>query len=274
MELHHLTPKAGSCGCFGVDPNHAWARPESAQRESEFLIELTKIEKGASVLDFGCGSGRHSNAFAASGFNVVGVDFSSAMVGAARRNYSAENIEFIEGDCRTVKLDRQFDLGICLYDVIGSLPDDAANEELLRNLAAHIRPGGYVAISVMSYDYTKIHAKNIVTNVDIQDQLLDLPASSTMQNSGEIFNPDYYLLDAKSRVVYRREIFDEGSELPTELIVRDRRYGREEIAALCSSAGLAVLICGFVRAGKFEMAADPQADPTKEVLVVARKSLL
>jgi hypothetical protein len=75
-------------------------------------------------------------------------------------------------------------------------------------------------------------------------------------------------------VVYRRETFDEGAELPVELVVRDRRYDRIEIENICAAAGLDVEICGFVRAGNFGIANEPDTEATKEILVIARKRLI
>ena len=60
---------------------------------------------------------------------------------------------------------------------------------------------GWVAISVMSFDYTNSIAKYIVRNSDIQEQLSSLPVSTIMQDSGEVFNPDYFLLDVRSEFV-------------------------------------------------------------------------
>jgi 2-polyprenyl-3-methyl-5-hydroxy-6-metoxy-1,4-benzoquinol methylase/GNAT superfamily N-acetyltransferase len=253
--------------------NHAWARPKYAKQEIAFILAFTELQN-SSVLDFGCGSGRHSIALAEQGFEVLGVDFSVTAIDRARQETDGKNPEFRVADCQTVKLEQLFDLGLCLYDVIGSFPDDAANQVVLRNLIEHVRPGGYVVLSVMSYDYSLQVAKYTSSNGSIQEKLLSLKASNIMQKTGDVFDPDYFLLDKNAKVAYRREIFDEGVDLPVELIVRDRRYGKDEIRNICTTAGLVVELCGYVRAGDFEIATKPDTEPTREILVIARKQLI
>ena len=181
---------------------HRWARPEHAESEIAFLAEKMGMQHGNSVLDFGCGAGRHVVALAKSGYVAVGVDFSPSSIARAKEIGGITGATYVEADCRTVKLSRVFDFGLCLYDVVGSFPEDESNEKILSNLVAHIKPGGLIALSVMSFDFMNAIAKHKVTMADIQDALLDLPASDTMQTTGNIFDPDFVLLDTRARVSY------------------------------------------------------------------------
>ncbi len=45
--------------------------------EVDFLVNVMELELGASVLDVGCGTGRHSIELARRGYKVTGVDMSS-----------------------------------------------------------------------------------------------------------------------------------------------------------------------------------------------------
>lgn len=258
--------------------HHAWAKPENAEGELDYLLGVIKAEPGARVLDFGCGGGRHSLALAKRGYHVTGVDFSQTALGSARlaaeKEGSPGSVEFIEADCRSVELNKQFNVGICLYDVIGSFPDDESNTHILKKLAQHVVSGGWIVFSVMSFDFIRSRAKYVCNSSNIQMKLDAIKASTLMQSSGEIFNPDCILLDTETHIVYRKEIFDEGSRLPTELIVRDRRYTMGELRRMCTSSGLTVEVCGFVKAGNFSLASENDQTPTKEILVIARKGLI
>src|SRR5205823_3845491 len=99
-----------------------------------------------------------------------------------------------------------------------------------------------------------------------------LPASEVMQETGQIFDPHFYLVDVNSHVVYRKERFDNpGDQLPTELIVRDRRYTPEEIARACTDAGFEVLEHYPVRSGRWDdRSLDETALRAREILVTAR----
>jgi hypothetical protein len=46
---------------------------------------------------------------------------------------------------RDIKLDCEFDAGICLYDVIGSFSDDESNQRILSNLAQQLKSGSHFA---------------------------------------------------------------------------------------------------------------------------------
>jgi len=249
---------------------HNWAKPEYAEREVKFLIQNLNLQKGQSVLDIGCGNGRHSAEFAKEGFSVVGVDSSQNNIEWAKEEYSEP--EFCFGDARNIKLDRSFDIGVCLYDVIGSYVDDESNEKILHNLASHVNPNGYIVVSVMSLEYSLSKSSKRATN-DISDDLLKLIASKDMQQSGEVFGSNV-LIDTKTKITYRKENFDEATSLPEELIVRDRRYDFEDLRKMFSKNKLEILHIGYISAGHFEKVLDHQSQPNKEILVIAKKGLL
>ena len=50
------------------------------KNEVECLMELLDLKEGDSLLDVGCGPGRHSNLFAEKGLNVTGIDISKEFI--------------------------------------------------------------------------------------------------------------------------------------------------------------------------------------------------
>ncbi|MDY0383102.1 class I SAM-dependent methyltransferase [Trichlorobacter sp.] len=72
-----------------------------------------------SVLNLGCGSGRHDRCLAELGYEVTGVDISEEMLTAAR-NAAAVNpgLKYVHGDVRTVQLEKKFDVVISLFHVM------------------------------------------------------------------------------------------------------------------------------------------------------------
>ena len=100
--------------------DHAWGRHAAA--EIDFLLNKCGDTKPASVLDFGCGRGRHVLELASRGIDATGVDYIDSFVSAARQQAIDDRLphaSFEAADCRRTKLAREFDAGICLYDVIG-----------------------------------------------------------------------------------------------------------------------------------------------------------
>ena len=200
---------------------------EKTQYEVEYILQKCSVPKSSVVLDFGCGNGRHARALADKGMHVVGIDFS-------KKNKSNQKqdslVEFVNGDCRNYKHDSRADMIVCLYDVIGSFPEDKDNDAIIDNAYANLKKEGYFAVSVMNMELTKHLAKpeytgDVMKNLKV---LQSLPASNTMQATGNIFNPEYYFLDSYTNVVYRKEQFKNDQNLSAEHIIRDRRYSVEE----------------------------------------------
>ncbi|WP_437644897.1 hypothetical protein [Sorangium sp. So ce362] len=101
--------------------------------------------------------------------------------------------------------------------------------------------------------------------------LQELPPSRVMQQSGNIFKPELFHLDEEAGIVYRKEQFEGDGRPPGEYIVRDRRYTREDVAAMCGQAGLSLVWARPVALGMWEQelaADDPKA---KEILFLVER---
>jgi 2-polyprenyl-3-methyl-5-hydroxy-6-metoxy-1,4-benzoquinol methylase len=253
---------------MNVDNQHFWARHTNV--EVPQIVEWCLLAEGQTVLDVGCGTGRHASALAELGLNVTAVDY-NATLRVSGLETKVRSFEFIEADARNLDLGKTFDAVICLYDVIGSYANDDENLSILRASALHLRPGARLLLSVMNFELTQHEGKMFFSLEKDSKPLSDLPPSKTMEATGNVFKPEFYLIDADTKVVYRKEQFVEGDHLPAELIVRDRRYYRAEIEDLCRSVGLAVEWSRFVQAGHWDTELDALDRRAKEILVLCRK---
>jgi len=94
---------------------------------------------GRTVLDAGCGMGRHTHHFLGAGARVVAVDASAAIDVAARNNPSASAALFVQGDILSLPVRPQsFDV-VCCLGVLHHLEQTA---EALGQLVKAARPGG------------------------------------------------------------------------------------------------------------------------------------
>lgn len=91
-----------------------------------------------------------------------------------------------------------------------------------------------------------------------------------MEYSGNVFNPDYYLLDNETNIVYRKEVFSVGDTYPIELVVRDRRFYMSDIVQMCVELNLNVVLKRFVKAG-WENDYDGIDSNAKEILLICEK---
>jgi len=240
----------------------AWAS-KTAEEIDCILGAFPEIGKAARIVDFGAGTGRH-------------------VAELRRRGYErAEGIDFIaEGDsglvrcadCRDWRSSEPVDLALCLYDVVGSFPDDADNERIVANIAANLKGGGGAVFSVSNWDFLD---RRECREIDLRDEksslaaLFALPPSTVMQTDGEFFDGRYVLVDPVRHVVCHKEQFPSGKGLlPGEYLIRDRRFTAEEIRQWLKVAGFDVLETRFVRAGfKVEYA----LSTGKEILLFVRK---
>ena len=82
-----------------------------------------------SVLDVGCGSGRHAVELAVRGYDVTGLDISAGMLEEARKKAddAGVRIRWIHGDAKKFAFDNSFDGLICLcegaFGLLGSEDD-------------------------------------------------------------------------------------------------------------------------------------------------------
>ena len=212
-----------------------------------------------------CGRGRHVLELAKHEVRGTGIDYlAEAIEGHAHQL----DVEFRLGDARDVSLGKTFDAVLCLYDVVGSFTDEGDNERIINGVRRHLRPGGRALISVMNLDLTYHRARYRFSLRKEPNRLLELPASNTMEATGNVFNPDYYMIDDVTDIVYRKEQFRKGQELPVQLLVRDRRYRRADIMGMCMKMGLSVLWSRYVRAGQWEMELGAEDDNAKEILLL------
>ena len=242
--------------------HHSWTK--HTELEVDFILAQTNLPARASVLDLGCGTGRHSISFAERQFDVTAVDYNEFGVP------EKANLHFLQADARHFATKAKYDLVLCLYDVIGSFADDDDNEAIARTISNCMKDDAYAIISVMNMDYLLARNPRLVQMKSNYNQLFSLVPQSTMEKTGDVFNNDGILIDADTNVCYRREQF-KGShgDLPREFIVRDRRFTMPQIKELLEKCGLQVVFSRYVKAGAWNV--DFKADETKEMLLVCKK---
>lgn len=99
------------------------------------------------ILELGCGTGRHAAALARRGYRLIGLDRSVSMIAMARD--SARTLSgvrtlpcFVAGDCTAVPLRGRFDAVCALFHVLSYLTGNATVLQTFSNVRAHLEPGG------------------------------------------------------------------------------------------------------------------------------------
>lgn len=257
-------------------PSQPWTR--GTANEIDFILKTVPLENGSKILDLGCGQGRHSIELAKRGFiNVTGVDFAERNIDSAKRTAVAEGAycNFINGDARSFSTGKDFKYNcvLCLYDVIGSFRDESENGRILKNIKQLLAPGGRAVISVMNMEMTRHVATNKVSLKKNPQALLALPPSETMKSSGNVFNPEYFLINTDDGVVYRKEQFSGDGYILAEYVVADRRYTMKQIKEFVQKFGFKITEARYVQAGKWDAPLKATDARAKEILLVLENLL-
>jgi SAM-dependent methyltransferase len=125
-------------------------RDKNYASEVDYIAALIERERPGSktLLDLGCGTGRHDFLLADRGYQVTGVDLSEEMLkvanaGVAERAGRASP-RFAQGDVRSVRLGQRFDVVVSLFHVMSYQTSNADLLAAFRTLREHCAPGGLV----------------------------------------------------------------------------------------------------------------------------------
>ncbi|MHC1770014.1 MAG: class I SAM-dependent methyltransferase [Verrucomicrobiia bacterium] len=149
--------------------------------EVNFLIEALSLSAGASVLDVGCGTGRHAIELARRGYRVTGVDISAGMLEQAKKEAQAAGVEvqWRQDNATSFVLSEQFDAVICLcegaFGLLGQGDDPTGQPSaILHRVETLLKPSAKCLFTVLNgFAMARRHS-----NADVAKSIFD-PLSLT-----------------------------------------------------------------------------------------------
>lgn len=125
--------------------------------EVDFLLDELRLPASGSILDVGCGTGRHAIELAKRGYAVTGLDLSSAMLARAADAARAEkvHVEWLRADATRFTLPKKFDAAVCLcegaFGLLGQ-GDDPIDQPLaiLGNVSRSLKPQAKAVFTVLN----------------------------------------------------------------------------------------------------------------------------
>ena len=130
---------------------------KATEQEIPFLIELLGLPKGSTLLDVGCGTGRHSVGLAKYGYKVTGYDLSPGMLAQAKKTAESigAEVEWVEGDATKLPFENRFDaaIGLCegALGLIGKGEDPLEHDlSVVRGILRALKPGGRAVLNCLN----------------------------------------------------------------------------------------------------------------------------
>ena len=116
------------------------------------IISRYKISRGKTLLDVGCGTGRHLM-YLVSDFDCTGLDLHEEMLNVARKN--VPKATFVRANMTDFHLGNKFDVILCMFSAIGLVRTYANLEKTIKNFSNHLRNGGIIIMENDSFSYSR-----------------------------------------------------------------------------------------------------------------------
>lgn len=133
--------------------NYVWAFGDHSTNAARFKGILSKLDiqpiEGTYAVDLGCGPGYQSIALAESGFDVISIDMSPALLQELRKRIGHLQIAPIEDDIMNFPVHcagKDIALALCVGDVISHLSDMAQVTELFARIYDGLISGGHLLL--------------------------------------------------------------------------------------------------------------------------------
>lgn len=179
-----------------------------AAEASYIDVLIRKYQPSAkSILNLGCGTGKHDACLEKMGYSVCGVDFSDAMLVEARKRTVHGKLEFFKGDVRTVDLDKKFDVVVSLFHVMSY--QTTGNDILAAFCTAqrHLVSGG-VFIFDFWYGPGVLNDPPVVRVKRLEDEV-----AKVVRIAEPVMKKDQNLVDVNYQIMTFEKQTDQWSEL-------------------------------------------------------------
>jgi SAM-dependent methyltransferase len=187
------------------DAQHG-ARGKDYEGEARTVARLihARFPGAKTLLDVACGTGGHLRPFAEHIGACEGLELSADMLAIARTKYP--DIVLHQGDMRDFDLGRTFDAVTCLFASIAYVESAAQLREAIGRFAAHVRPGGVVAVEPWWFPETFIDRYVSGDVVTVDATTIGRVTHSRLDGDASRMEVHYLVADPDTGVRYFTEI--------------------------------------------------------------------
>ena len=225
-------------------------RLQQAGKDAEQILTLLNLQPGATILDLGCGIGRHAWEFAKRGYRVTGVDRTAEYLDRAKARASEQDteVEWVQDDMREFRRDKSFDAVVNLLTSFGYFADAADDRKVLSNIFATLNTKGVLLMDIMS--------KEVLARIYRERDWHEEPDGTILLEERRLTN-DWNQLDIRWLILKENQRKEHRFSL--------RLYSAAELSALLAGVGFAhVDVYG-------SLAGAPYDHEAQRLVLVARK---
>ena len=213
------------------------------------------VPSAKSLLDLGCGTGRHASLFASRGYDVVGIDRSETMLADAAKRAN-ERIRFLHGDIGTTNAGQGFDAVVSLFHVFSYQTRQSDLKAAFANARAHLGEGGAFVFDFW-YGPAVLTDRPQTRTRRLADDVIEVE-----RRAEPVMHPNENVVEVNYHVRIREKASGREDELRESH--RMRYLFLPEVEALLDDAGFE-----FVRAEEW-MTGKPPGFETWGIVVLAR----
>ena len=180
------------------DKLYIWKDYKAESQKICDYIKKYKTSGGNDMLDVACGTGNHIP-YLKKYFKITGIDIDQDMLKIARKKYP--EVKFIRDDMRTFRINRRFDVIICLFSSIAHLKTYTNLKKTIKNFATHLKPGGVAIIE--PFVQPELYIDKILDADIIDEPGFKLVRMNSSRRKGNVGIYDFhYLIGEKGKIRY------------------------------------------------------------------------
>ena len=138
--------------------HHLYQHRDEGEAKSliDALLKELGPKPGSTMLDLGCGTGRHSKYLASKGFKVLGMDLAFSSIREAKK-YESPSLRFVHADMRQPFGKNRFDYVFNFFTSFGYCKRRGENENIVQHIMASLKPRGTVVFDYLNVPYAERH---------------------------------------------------------------------------------------------------------------------